>query len=647
MAANLIDLESHLDNFHTSTEDIVNDICSRETGEWDISLFDELEYIGNEEELLRILEGIPYTDEAPDLGCGLNLSSWGTATTEDTSSSSSCIEEEVAVSCLSPNTTISSVSSPGSVEALSPYYLHDEALSLQPVLSSPPVSSDTSSSVHTGLVTRPQRRHSQGSRAKSVHPPRRIINPTPKVSIQPKPVVPNSVPVPLQTKTIIIQPLCTALPMVRSSPVSLYSAPPAGRPAMQTVLQMSGPRVAPAPAEPLSERMVIMPATAGQSPAFPQPTVTGSYHCAAVSGNPPVGKRHQRMMKNRESACMSRRKKKEHLLTLEARLKMALFENQRLKSENSSLKLRLDSLAAENNDLQVTAPKRRAVCLLVVMAFIMLSVGPTGLFERDTVSRPSSGAPPPGRHLLGFSTADNENNRGLETPEADVPQAAERLEESTPEEKALMVVKRHSLFFGVPQPCSSPVNRTKAIRLTSELRGWVHRHESERVKSRSRHKTKAMLKSLGKKSEVSEVATVQYTDITEKNSASELQVYYTRHGSYRDFFEEIQRRGDTFYVVSFRRDHLLLPATNHSKGSRPKMSLVLPAMNLNDSVIEDKEYEAMMQIDCEVMDTRILHIKTNSIPAFLRTNHSNSHRSTAGSGQAMPPVGVLSGSAES
>ncbi|KAJ8409504.1 hypothetical protein AAFF_G00229050 [Aldrovandia affinis] len=655
MAANVLtDSENHSDPLHIAMNcDTGDDMCSNEAEEWDVSLFDELEYMGDAEDLLQALESMPYIGEAPDLDFGLDLPPWDSPPGSHGDASSSCTEVDMTIGSLSPSMTTTSVSSPGSVEAPSPNYLHEEALSPQSLLSPASVFSNTSD--HVALETRQQRRSSQASRAKSAHPLRRLINPPPKISIQPKLVAPVPIPVPLQAKTIIIQPLCTALPMVRTPPVSVRPAPPAGRP---VTLQLRGPPLVQAlPASPMPDRVIIVPAltqnmgaTPRGSPAFPQPTVTGTYHGTTGDGNSGVGRRHQRMIKNRESASLSRMKKKEHLLTLEARLRVALFENQQLKSENGSLKTRLDSLATENNLLKVTAPKRRAVCLLVVMAFLMLNVGPMGLLEGDPGPRPSSGTPPAGRHLLGFSAADNENSRGPETPETDGPRAGgSRWNQSTPEEKALMVVRKEPLLFGAPRRCQPPVSRSKAIRLASELRGWVHRHESEWAKSgrttSSRNKTKTMLKSLEKKAEVAEVVTVQYTDISEKNSGNELQVYYARHRTYGDFFEEIQRRGDTFYVVSFRRDHLLLPATNHSKGSRPKMSVVLPAVNLNETVIKDKEYEVMMQIDCEVMDTRILHIKTSSIPAFLRASHSDSYHSTPGSGQAMPPMGVLPGSA--
>lgn len=58
-----------------------------------------------------------------------------------------------------------------------------------------------------------------------------------------------------------------------------------------------------------------------------------------------------------------------------------------------------------------------------------------------------------------------------------------------------------------------------------------------------------------------------------------LEIYTpTSDQIYAEFFEAINRQEDTFYLVSLSPDHLLLPALNHNKTRRPKMSLLLPSM---------------------------------------------------------------------
>ncbi|NXH85463.1 ATF6A factor, partial [Edolisoma coerulescens] len=468
----------------------------------------------------------------------------------------------------------------------------------------------------------------------------------PRPLIQPKPLLP-AVPetqanIGIPAKTIIIQTLPTLVPLPKNQPVvNIQPAPPKGQSVVlpqPAVVQLQASGVLPASqpviavtggATPLQNHAVnALPPAAGNGSASGKIPVTKPL---LQSSTPAMGldvnvlRRQQRMIKNRESAFQSRKKKKEYMLGLEARLEAALLENEKLKKENSTLKRQLDEVVLENQKLKVSSPKRRTLCVMVILAFIMLNYAPfEGLTENigcliGIVT-----------HLLQRSHGSSCNIRGSAGVSTHSLDLAKGYDHSVSDNKALMIVSEEPLLYisPPPPPCRPLINRTESLRLTHELRGWVHRHEVERTRSRrlsntQQQKARVTQSSLSDKAD-SQLMAMPYTDTSlSRNSGNELQVYYASPRSYQDFFEAIHRREDTFYVVSFRRDHLLLPATTHNKTRRPKMSIVLPAVNINENVINGQDYEVMMQIDCEVMDTRILHIKSSSVPPYLREQRRN------------------------
>ncbi|NWR80298.1 ATF6A factor, partial [Centropus unirufus] len=469
--------------------------------------------------------------------------------------------------------------------------------------------------------------------------------------IQPKPLLPAlpeaQANIGIPAKTIIIQTLPTLVPLPKHQPVvNIQPAGPRGQSVVlpqPTVVQLQASGVLPA-SQPviavtggvteLHNNMVnaLSPAPGHGSTSgkvlVNKPLLQSATPATGLDVN--VLRRQQRMIKNRESAFQSRKKKKEYMLGLEARLEAALLENEKLKKENGTLKRQLDEVVLENQKLKVSSPKRKTLCVMVILTFIMLNYDPFGDLTE----------------IIGY-LIEIIIQRFQRSPKSSCEICviamdyygfldviffffSPRYDRSVSDNKALMIVSEEPLLYisPPPPPCQPLINRTESLRLNHELRGWVHRHEVEQTRSRrlsnnQQLKTRVMQSSFSEKAN-SQLMAMPYTDTSfSKNSGNELQVYYASPRSYQDFFEAIHRREDTFYVVSFRRDHLLLPATTHNKTRRPKMSIVLPAVNINENVINGQDYEVMMQIDCEVMDTRILHIKSSSVPPYLREQRRN------------------------
>lgn len=615
--------------------------------DWESLLFEELNETSN---MFEALKNNPF-DMNMDVDFSLEFMSWDYDPWGPTCSSSP--DEQMKSE---PQSPASNYSVPSPADST---LQHDELLFTSSPQSSPS-STCSSTAQELNVQCSPETKQSI---LEQVNVP---SNTSKQKPIQPKPIFIPALPVSqsspvLPGKTIIIKPIQNVMSILKKQPIRIYPAP-AGHPVV-----VSQPTVVQLQPQGILNSHPVINVDGGTSPVGTVPvriltpanssimnekvSVTNAIISTGINNKKQdvnALRRQERMIKNRESACLSRRKKKDYLLNLEHRLKSALVENAKLKNENGSLQKQLQDLMSENQQLKVTAPRRRVACVMALLVFMALSYGPVSIWDSDSSALQTTvSSTIHNRHLLGFSDESGAGSYQETLTEGN----SYRNGISISEKKDLMVVKDESLLF-VQRACQPHVNRTESLRLVDELRGWVHRHEvisdKSRKGSKMLHKLRTLSKSVDKKTDVANYVTRKYTDIDEKshldrNSGSELQVYYAPDKRYPSFFEAIRRRGDTFYLISFRRDHFLLPAISHNKTTRPKMSLVLPAMKIDDRLInEPKDHEVMMQIDCEVRATRIIHIKTSSIPAFLRErqeNHTDTYQRPAPTPtHAAPPI---------
>jgi len=374
-------------------------------------------------------------------------------------------------------------------------------------------------------------------------------------------------------------------------------------------------------------------------------------------------KRQQRMIKNRESACISRKKKKEYLTSLEEQLKLLSEENNLLRLENDRLHELVSQLETDKYSWPSshgrTVHAKKATALFGILFLVGLNFTNLSSLNTSPVDVGLSGGE-------GLSPGHQEQQQA--------PASRSLLWQADYDYLTDLDNLSTNLTLEEKQPAMCPMsfNKTESIRLDNELRGlFAAQHDEGKKhieKNRQHHKSKNPPKSTkskktGKKStglkkrhhniKPNMIGSV-YSMLVEDGfqyggtsgggsrrqlaAAAEKRRHHQQSISLYDasphrhtfssLFEDIERRDDTFYVVSFSGDHLLVPATNHSKAARPRMSLLLPAITLafNESQLAPDKI-AMMKIDCEVIHTQLIQVKENSIPSHLVANMKTNNNS--------------------
>ncbi|XP_053665203.1 cyclic AMP-dependent transcription factor ATF-6 alpha [Anopheles marshallii] len=377
-------------------------------------------------------------------------------------------------------------------------------------------------------------------------------------------------------------------------------------------------------------------------------------------------KKHQRMIKNRQSAYESRQKKKEYVTSLEKRLEQLSQENQQLKVENLNLleKLKMQCTCAAVNQpqghstmKQVSPTARKNTAIVLAMLFMVsLNFYPIGnlLTNSDPVEMNQLSDKVVTYHsrgLLWMNDSSNLNDRSRPRSYRD---NLTVFNELTNEDSIETLPVTECPFY---------VNQTENIRLASELRRWIgengyknltngmgqaevsidtfdkmfrlkdtidsmYQHMKDismQLKSYERQQMQAQSgKKLSRNRQRKAPGQRQMMTYRKKiPNQHDVDLYYPKiHVKYAEFFEEIGRRDDTFYLVSFSEEHLLLPALAYNKTNRPRMSLMLPTVTASSTPMSNgtnrSDKITLMQIDCEVMNTSVIQIREKMIPGALR-----------------------------
>ncbi|XP_046473871.1 cyclic AMP-dependent transcription factor ATF-6 alpha isoform X1 [Neodiprion pinetum] len=339
-------------------------------------------------------------------------------------------------------------------------------------------------------------------------------------------------------------------------------------------------------------------------------------------------KRQQRMIKNRESACLSRKKKKEYVTSLEKQIADLQDENAQLKMENIALRERLcateemTGTSKKLGSLNLGANRKNTAILLAMVFMVSLNVGSLGgLFSQNKRLDSMS-------NHLPVSVPNVRHGRSLLWTDIDKQDSGEHKEQ-------------FNQTTSIHHPmCPMYINQTESIRLDSELRRWIGGDPDKDNWTKSSETdlgtnslgelllskpslVRQRLNSKPKLPPQKKMEPKPKTDNIATSNSNAVEVFSPTLTEHASLFDALRRRDDTFYVVWFSGEHLLLPASRQNKTARPRMSLVLPAVPVNGTFSTPANHVTMMQIDCEVMNTQLLHLKESVIPEHLRRNQQS------------------------
>ncbi|RUS80415.1 hypothetical protein EGW08_011827 [Elysia chlorotica] len=325
-----------------------------------------------------------------------------------------------------------------------------------------------------------------------------------------------------------------------------------------------------------------------------------------------------------------------------------------------------------------TSPAAKKICLMCFALLLTLNLSSISPFSGSSdLGRPTSMRithSPAGRSLLtlsddpphadldtGYSSSGGGgNNSGVKAGGGPWDRFLDGSSRLKFDHELGLLVQRMNMSQRLGHMCPMYFNSTESTRLAEQLRGWMIRQEEEKKKSKKiggqdsnqppkrrasgarnsrKQQQKSDLRAAKRKKDYPALRTIGAHLFKEEELSRSSMLHEgtqarrreRRVGGSRPYpvqlfgggfdpreqlLDAIPRRNDTFYVLSFSTDYFLVPATAHNKTMRPRMSLLMPVVSssLNGSQTHRGDQVDMMQIDCEILNTNLIHVRRSAFP---------------------------------
>ncbi|KRX78290.1 Cyclic AMP-dependent transcription factor ATF-6 alpha [Trichinella sp. T6] len=360
-----------------------------------------------------------------------------------------------------------------------------------------------------------------------------------------------------------------------------------------------------------------------------------------VDSSSSMSKVEQNKMRNRESSRQFRLRRKDYVTSLEAKISKLENENLLLKRENDALKSTVSNLLFEMENLKLElasrleststvtineSPKRRKDAVFVAVLLLMFTFNLSPAYFLSFTGK-NTGAFDEQLHVHLISSRLSDANLKKRS-HGNFPDRVNRT-------KREILNQGEETASSYPCKSDSYLNKTETFRLTMELNRWANRHQYNK-KSDKKQGTKSRVqraKSRVKNRSTDAIFAFKHDKkslkLKKMFSNGKMNWNYLKAVDWSHVLSALNRRNDTFYVVSLFKDYFVVPAASYNRTTRPRISLLAPFMPFDDSVPVSFENIAMLQIECEVMNTQLLNLRDlfskSAPPAQLYSQAKNNN----------------------